>query len=174
MKKILKRYDEPFSAIINQPKGKVIEFIAQEKSKKRDFFSFLSSGPMDFDEVTVSGEKISIEVMPKMLNPYRGMGKIHMNLQNGANNSETKIEGEIIPYNSLYIFLLYIVIGFLLLWTPIVVAMTSGIHAFIMLAFGWIVFPLVLYLIPYWYRSRLREYKEFFLDNLVDNKKTIR
>lgn len=171
MKKILKKYNEPFSAEINQSKNRVIEIIAQEKGKKRDFFGFLSSSPVDFNEVTVSDENIIIDVMPKMLNPYRGMGKIHMSIQSGANNSETKIMGEIIPYNSLYLFLLYMVIGFLMLWTPIVISMTSGIQTFIMLAFGWTVFPLVLFLMPFWNRSRLREYKEFFLATLIENKK---
>ncbi|OKL41759.1 hypothetical protein [Pontibacter flavimaris] len=175
MKKILKKYNEPFSAEINQSKTRVIDFVSREKGKKRDFFGFLSSSPVDFDEVTISDGIISIDVMPKMLNPYRGMGKIHMSIQSGSNNSETKIVGEIIPYNSLYVILLCMVMGFLVLWTPIVISMTSGIHTFIMLAFGWTVFPLVLYLMLFWNRSRLREYKEFFLATLMENnKKSIR
>ncbi|WP_299826532.1 hypothetical protein [uncultured Pontibacter sp.] len=175
MKKVLKRYDESFSVEVSQSKAKVIEFVSKEKNKKRDFFGFLSSNPVDFNEVTITGENINIDVLPKMLNPYRGMGKIHMSLQSGVSTSETIIKGEIIPYNCLYIFLICIVIGFLVLWTPLVIAMTSGINTFIMLAFAWTIFPLVLHLMPFWNRSRLREYKEFFIAGLIENKKkTIR
>ncbi|NEM98651.1 hypothetical protein [Pontibacter burrus] len=167
MKKILKRYNESFFVEVNQSKDKVIEFVSQEKNKKRDIFGFLSSSPLDYSEVTVSGEKICIEVLPKMLNPYRGMGEIHMSVQSGSSSSETIIEGEIIPYNSLYFFLICMVIGLLVLWTPLVLVMSSGIHTFIMLAFGWTIFPLVLYLMPIWNRIRLREYKEFFIAALM-------
>ncbi|WP_187262491.1 hypothetical protein [Pontibacter beigongshangensis] len=163
MKKILKRYNEPFSAEVNQSRNKIIEVIAHEKGKKRDCFSFLSSSPVYFDEVTVSDGMIKINVKPKMLNPYRGMGEIHMNLKSGETNSEARMEGVIIPYNSQYLTALYMVIGFLVLWTPLVFAMTSGMYTFIMLVFGWTILPLVLYLIILWNRSRLREYRDFFL-----------
>ncbi len=73
------------------------------------------------------------------------------------------MEGVIIPYNSQYLTALYMVIGFLVLWTPLVFAMTSGMYTFIMLVFGWTILPLVLYLIILWNRSRLREYRDFFL-----------
>lgn len=177
MKKILRKYKEPFSAEINQSRNRVIEFIAQEKGKKRYFFGFLSSSPVDFNEVTVSDENIIIEVKPKMLNPYRGMDEIHMTLYNGVSTSETKIEGEIIPYNSLYLFVSYMVVGFLLIWSLLVFATTSGDSTFIMLALSWTIFPLVLYLLPFWYRNRLREYKDLFLATLMANnnkKKSIR
>ncbi|GAB2787898.1 hypothetical protein GCM10027275_35800 [Rhabdobacter roseus] len=176
MKKILRKYQEPFSAEINQSRNRVIELIAIEKGKKRDFFDFLRSSPVNFNEVTVSDKKIIIEVKPMMLNPFRRMGEIRMSLHNGVRPSEMIIEGEIIPYNTLYFLVSCMVIGFMLIWSLLVFAMTAGGATFIMLAISWTVFPLVLYLLPFWYRNRLREYKNLFLATLMADtkKKSIR
>ena len=144
----------------------MIKIIAHEQSKKRSFFGFLSSSPVDFSEVTVSNENIIIDVKHKMLNPWRGTGEIHMTLYTGGSNTETKIKGEIIPYKTLYLFTFYMVVGFLVLWTFLVFAMTSGKQAVIMAVFAWAIFPLVLYLILLWNRSMLREYKDSFLATL--------
>ena len=80
MKKLLKGYNEQFLVEINLPRNRVIQIIAREKDKKRDFFNFISSNPLDFREITASDEKIIINVKPKWLNPYRGIGQIHLKL----------------------------------------------------------------------------------------------
>jgi hypothetical protein len=170
MKKILKRYHEPFSAEVRHPKNIVIENIAQEKGKKRGFFGFLGVSTVDFEEVSLAdGDAIEINVKYKMLRPYRGTGKICLNFYNGKSASETIIKGEIVPYNGAYIFTVYMTIGFLLIWTLIAFIIDKNIHTVIMVAFVWVVFPLVLYLILLWNRSRLRIYRNLFLAILKRN-----
>ena len=92
-----------------------------------------------------------------------------MNLLSGNNTSETTVEGEIIPFDGIYVFTIYMVMGFLTLWSALVIAVSSGWNSIIMLSFGWTIFPLVLFLIPIWYRKSLRNYRDYFLDTFNKN-----
>ncbi|TXK52848.1 hypothetical protein FVR03_00295 [Pontibacter qinzhouensis] len=167
MNKIFKLSHERFSIEIHLPKNKVLESIALKKKKENDQFHFLTSSPVDFNEITViNSNLIEIHVMPKMFNPYRGTGKIHMALHQNGCNLKTKVKGEIVPYSSTYIFGFYMIIGFLLLWTVVARAISTSVHTIIMLLIGWMVFPFILYLIPFWNRSRLRRYRDSFLTML--------
>ncbi|WP_345161272.1 hypothetical protein [Pontibacter saemangeumensis] len=159
MKKVFKRFHEPFTAEIQHPQTRVIEFIVTEKSKRRGLFNFLSSNPIDFREITLSNESLVIDVKPKMLNPFRGMGKISMHLVKGENSSCTKVEGEIVPYNDRYILTVCLFLSFLTIWTAFAFIIDTSINTYIVVALGWTIFTFILYMLPFWYRSRLREYK---------------
>lgn len=76
MRKLLKRYNEPLSVELNLPRNRVVQIIVREKDKSRGFFDFFTSSLVNFSEVTVSEEKIIIDVKAKMLNPYRRIGQI--------------------------------------------------------------------------------------------------
>ncbi|MCH7414907.1 hypothetical protein MM213_15510 [Belliella sp. R4-6] len=163
------RFNEPFFVNINQSKSAVNNYINYEKSKKKDFFSFIKSSPLDFNEFTILDGNVVIDVEAKILNPFRGAGKIRMNLHTDESNSGTHIKGEIIPYNGLYLFTFYMVMGFLVLWSVLVLLVSSGVETLTMLALSWGVFPLVLILIPFWYRRKLRIYRDCFIDILNKN-----
>jgi hypothetical protein len=169
MEKILKRYNESFFVNVNHPKSAVIDFIIQEKSKKKDIFEFFSNNHLDFRELTVIEDVILIDLKPKIFNPFRGSGRIYMKLNNDVAISGTLIMGEIIPYDEQYKFTVYIVIVFILLWSVLVFMTTSGINTLIMLSFSLGILPMILILIPFWYRRKLRIYRDFFLDFLAKN-----
>ncbi|WP_347159368.1 hypothetical protein [Pontibacter chitinilyticus] len=172
MKKVLKRFHEPFRAEIKHPQTRVIEFIVNEKLKKRGLFDFLSSSPIDFREITISNGSLIIDVKPKMLNPFRGMGKIFIKLEKDDNSSWTKVEGEIVPYNNRYILTVFLFLSFLTVWTAFAFIIDTSINTYIVVALGWTMFTFILYMLPFWYRSRLREYKDSFL--LILNSKTLK
>lgn len=169
MKNILKHYNESFSLNVNNPKSAIIDFIIQEKSKKKDIFDFFSNNPLDFKEFTVTEDVIVVDLKPKIINPFRGSGKIHMKLNDDVTISGTLIVGEIIPYDEQYKFTVYIAIVFAALWSALVFITTSGINTFIMLSFSLGILPIILIIIPFWYRRKLRIYRDSFLDFLAKN-----
>ncbi|SIR51213.1 hypothetical protein [Pontibacter lucknowensis] len=178
MKKIFEQYHEKFSIEINQPKSKVMETIAREKGKKRDLASILGIGLIDYKEVKLTSENsVEIEVNPKMFNPYRGAGKINITFNEGESGSETTAEGEMIPYTGAYFLAISIFLSFLVFLTLFALVTDSGTLGVVIVVGGWFVILTFLYLLPFWYRRKLREYRDSFMTDLKANrnkKKSIR
>ncbi len=172
MKKFLERYHEKFSVEINQPKSKVLETIARE-TEKRDLASMLGIGFVDYNEVKITGvDSVEIDVKPKMFNPYRGAGKIRIAFSESKIASNTIAHGEIIPYTAGYQLFIFIAFAFLLFMALFTLVTASSNYGLGILVFGWLVLPTTLYLLPFGYRKKLREYRDtFFADLKANNKK---
>ena len=104
-----------------------------------------------------------------MFNPYRGAGKIRISFLEGEESSNAVAQGEIIPYNGGYILFISIAFIFLLFMALFAIVTDSGIYGKGILLFGWLALPTVLYLLPFWYRKKLREYRDSFLADLKAN-----
>ena len=173
MKKFLERYHEKFSIEINQPKSKVMETIAREKEKKQGLASILGISFVDYNEVKITGiDSVEIDVNPKMFNPYRGAGKIRLAFSEGKIASNTIAQGEIIPYTAGYQIFVFIAFAFLVFMALFTVVTASSTYGIGILVFGWLVLLATLYLLPFGYRKKLREYGDsFFADLKANNKK---
>jgi len=98
-----------------------------------------------------------------MFNPFKGTGKILISLKDNKEKTGTEIHIEIIPYNESYIATIYLVFIFLVIWTIFGLAIRTNTNTFIVVAFGWTIFPFILFVIPFQNRSKLRKYRDAFI-----------
>lgn len=132
----------------------------------------LGIGVVDYKEVKVTGvDSVEIVVKSKMFNPYRGAGKIRIAFSEGNIASNTVAQGEIIPYTAGYQLFVFIAFAFLLFMALITLVTDSSTYGIGILVFAWLVLPTTLYLLPFGYRKKLREYRDSFLADLTANRK---
>src|SRR5690606_38878787 len=117
-------------------------------------------------------DSVEIDVKPKMFNPFRGTGKIRIVFSEGKIASNTIAHGEIIPYTAGYQLFVFIAFAFLLFMALFTLVTTRSTYGIGILVFGLLVLPTTLYLLPFSYRKKLKEYRNsFFADLKANNKK---
>ncbi|RDC65460.1 hypothetical protein [Adhaeribacter pallidiroseus] len=161
---VLKKYHEEIKYDLEQSKERIITKINKGKTKRKSFIDYFIDDLPDFEKIKVlSTNKFEIPVNPTMFNPLKGTGKIIISLKDNIKKTGTEIQIEIIPYNEAYVATIYLVFIFLVVWTVFGLAIRAKTNTFIVVAFGWIIFPFILFIIPLQNRSKLRKYRDAFI-----------
>ncbi|MFB9865484.1 hypothetical protein [Rufibacter immobilis] len=158
MKKLLSKYHRHYTFDLDKPKSLVVGYFSQQKEKKRSFLDKLTSVPIDFSEVSFANtDTIEINVRPSTFKPFRGNGKIRIELISGLDRIGTRLQAEIIPYYKSNIYGTYFIIFFFALLALLgLLISTNGLAILIPLLFS-LLFLTIIHRLILKSRSQLKE-----------------
>ncbi|MFC6998803.1 hypothetical protein [Rufibacter roseus] len=168
MKKLFSNYHRHYTFDLDKPKNLVVDYLTQQKEKKRNFLDKLTSVPIDFSEVSFTDtDTIEINVRPSTFKPFGGNGKIRIEIVSGLDRIETRIQAEIIPYYKNNIYGTYFIIFFFALLTLLgLLISTNGLTVLIPLLSS-LFFLTIFHLLVLKSRSLLKENLEDLVIELV-------
>jgi len=136
----LKKYKSTLSFRVDKPKEVIFQYLLKRVK-----------------HYSLAGETIQIALKPTFFNATEGRGLINVYIKPDPQRNSCTIQAEVIP-TSMTKEGLYIVGGFLLLWTTTALLISFSFYSVLTVVCGWVIFPVILHLTQRLNQGKLENY----------------
>ena len=162
---------DEFECEIGRSRNEIIRLFTDRKDRHN--WTDLLTETIDFDEVTIGDDELVVNRRPAFLAPFRPIGTIELKLFDA--HAGTIIKGKSLLYSGNGTLLVILIISFFSLWTLVTFLLTPELpNAWLMVAFAWTTFGLLIFVLYKVHRRGLVNYAKKILMELDDSKKASR
>jgi hypothetical protein len=161
------RITEEFQVETNKSKQEILQRISDGK-QNQNWTDYLVPTYVNYKSINILDKGFETVRMPSMINPFRPYGKIMIDIE--ENKDKTNLKFKILPYDGLLPIVVGLLIGFLTLWTGLILLFSTDLKVLLMIIPAWTIFGLIIYLGLVYTKRGLKDYSQILIRELTQDK----